>query len=418
MRVLHVISTLAGGSAEQQLRLLLRRLPYESEVVTLAPAGAVAAALRAEGVPVHEVDTLGERHLTAVARLRRTIRRGGFDVVHTHLHRASVQGRLAARLAGVPHVLATEQHLPAEEHPGRPPSAGARALYLAGERLGEITIAASTAIAARLRAWGVPARRITVLPKAVDAAEFRFDPGLRTPARARLGVGPDVPVVGCVGRLDPDKRFDLLIRAIAQVPDAVLLLVGDGPARAALEQLAVIEGVSDRVLFAGAVTHPREMLCAMDVYASPHRAASGVGVLEAIAAGLPTLYASCPPLEGLAAARRAVGGTWRLTPHDPESLPRALRAELLCHAERGGARLPARSAGERYDADRLADSVTRIYEGFTRRRGPARHRPAPVPERGARDGSGGSGAGSPRPAEAGTRARIPAARPAYSRSGR
>jgi glycosyltransferase involved in cell wall biosynthesis len=345
MRVLHVISALAEGGPEHQLRLLLDRLPHDSEVATFARPGAVAAVLRAAGVPVHEV---GDRR----GRLRRVIRGGHFDLVHTHQDRAAVPGRLAARLAGVPLVVATVHHLDA--------CAGRR--YRAGERLSRVTIAASPAIGGRLAAWGVPEARIAVIPRAVDAAEFRYDPALRAAARGRLGLGPGVPVVGGVGRLEPGKRFDRLIRAVGEVPGAVLLLAGDGPARPALERLAAIEGVADRVLFAGAVGHPREMLCAMDVFASPAEETSGLVVLEALAAGLPALYATCGPLEELAAARAAVEGSHRLSPRDRESLPRALRLELLCFAERHGARLPARSAGLRYDADHQAAEVEEVYE--------------------------------------------------------
>lgn len=367
MRVLHVITALADGGAEHQLRLLVRRLPYDCEVVTLSPTGptptgplqtgSIAAALRADGTSVHELVCRGDRDLAAVARLRRLIRLGRFDVVHTHLYRACLQGRFAARLAGVPHVVATEYHL----------GGGVRALYLAAERLGRVTIAVTPAIAGRLRARGVPDARITVIPKAVDTGEFRYDPALRAAARARLGIAPDTPVVGGLGRLEPGKRFDRLIRAVGAVPGATLLLVGDGSARGALERLAEIEGVADRVHFTGAVGHPREMLCAMDVFASPDLQTFGLAVLEAIAAGLPALYATCPPLEELAAARAAVAGTERLTPHDHESLPRRLRTELLCLAERQGARLPPRSAGDRYAADRIAASVGAVYERITAR---------------------------------------------------
>jgi glycosyltransferase involved in cell wall biosynthesis len=356
MRVLHVISTLAEGGPEHQLRLLLRRLPHDSEVVTLSPPGAVAATLRAAGISVHELGA-------GRGRLRRLIRRGRFDLVHTHQHRAGVPGRLAARLAGVPLIVTTEHHLDAYAVTQRHHlDAFAGRVYRAGERLGRVTIAASPAIGGRLRAWGVPETRIAVIPKAVDAGEFRFDPALRATARARLGLAPGVPVVGGVGRLEPHKRFDRLIRSLGSVPGAVLLLVGDGPARGALEQLAVIEGVADRVLFAGAVGHAREMLCAMDVFASPAEDTFGLVVLEAVAAGLPALYASCAPLEELAAARAAVPGSHRLNPHDRESLPRSLRVELLCFAERHGTRLPPRSAGRRYDADRQADEVGEVYE--------------------------------------------------------
>ncbi|WP_255657530.1 glycosyltransferase [Actinoplanes sp. L3-i22] len=354
-----MISTAAEGGAEHQLRLLLRRLPHDSEVVTLSPPGTEARAIQAGGTPVHELTTACDRDLSAIVRLRRLIRRGHYDLVHTHLYRACVQGRIAARLAGVPHVVATEHHL------GRPGATRLGPLYLLSERLGEMTIAATSTVADRLRGWGVPDERIATIPRAIDPSEYRFDPALRTAARARLGVADDVPVIGVTGRLTPAKRFDLLIRAIAEVPAAVLLLVGDGPARPALEQLAIIEDVADRVLFTGAVRHPREMLCAMDVFASPDQNTWGLAVLEAIAAGLPAVYAACAPLEERAAARLPVRGTHRLSPHDRESLPRTLRAEALCFAERRGARLPARTAGLRYDADHLAAAVEQVYERVT-----------------------------------------------------
>jgi glycosyltransferase involved in cell wall biosynthesis len=386
MRVLHVINTLAGGSAEHQLRLLVRRLPHDNEVVTLTAPGAGAAEIRAGGTPVHELAGGAGHDLAAVGGLRRLIRHGHYDVVHTHLYRACVLGRFAARLAGTPNVVATEYTLGAGVIDGRRTSAGVRTSYLAGERCGQITIAVSPVIGRRLRAWGVPDDRIAVIPKAIDAAEYRYDPAVRAAARDRLHIAPDAPVIGGVGRLEPGTGFDRLIRAVGEVPGATLLLVGDGPARVALQRLAVIEGVADRVLFTGAVGHPREMLCAMDVFASPDRETFGLVVLEALAAGLPAVYAACVPLDELAAAHEAVGGAWRLSPHDPESLPRALRTELLSLAGRHGARLPARSAGSRYDADRLADSVGQVYERVAGR--PRRRRWRRVPSGGAAAGFG------------------------------
>ncbi|WP_250037143.1 glycosyltransferase [Paractinoplanes maris] len=348
-RVLHVISARAGDGTEHQLRLLIRHLPQESEVVTLSPPGPVLDALRAGGTTVHQLISNRDVDPGAIRRLRRLARRGGFDVVHTHLFRASAQGRPAAWLAGVARVVATEYHVDDSRH--------SALFYRAGERLGQVTIAVSAAIADRLRRWGVPDERLAVVPKGLDLTEFRFDPTVRAAARARLQIAPGTPVIGGIGRLEPGKRFDTLIRAVGEVPGAILLLVGTGSSRHALERLAAIEGVTDRVLFAGPVRHAREMLCAMDVFVSPGRETSGLAVLEAIAAGLPALYATCAPLDGM-----DVDGARRLTAHDPESLPRGLRAEVLCLAERSGGRLAARSAGDRYDAGRVAAEVGELYE--------------------------------------------------------
>jgi glycosyltransferase involved in cell wall biosynthesis len=370
MRVLHVITGLAAGGAEHQLRLLLRRLPHDCEVATLGSPGVVAEALRSDGT---KVTTVG-RDLSAVSRLCRLIRAGRFDLVHTHLYRACLYGRVAARLAGVRGVVATEHSLGAHVIEGRPVTLGVRALYLATERLGKATIAVSGTVAERLRAWGVPERRIAVIPNGIDAGELRYDPRLRRAARERLGIAPDAVVVGGLGRLEPTKRFDRLIEAVRTVPGVTLLLAGDGSDRVRLERAAREAGVAERVVFAGAVPHAREVLCAMDVFASPSDEETfGLAVVEALACGLPVIYAACPPLEEYAASSGAVPGARRLS-HDPESLARTLRAELACLELRGRSRLPVPAVVAHYDTARLAESVSQLYERIATR--PAAARPA------------------------------------------
>jgi glycosyltransferase involved in cell wall biosynthesis len=163
-----------------------------------------------------------------------------------------------------------------------------------------------------------------------------------------------------------------------------LLLVGDGSARAALEREAARHGVSDRVVFTGAVDHVREMLCAIDVFASPSdQETFGLAVLEALACGLPAVYATCPPLDELAAAAGRRGnatapGARRLS-RDWEALTRTLRAEVASLSERGGARLPVPAVVEQFDTARLAASVGDLYERIAgssdRRSVPTDYRP-------------------------------------------
>ncbi|MEV6631022.1 glycosyltransferase [Actinoplanes sp. NPDC051470] len=365
MRVLHVITGLNAGGAEHQLRVLLRRLPHDCEVVTLSNPGPVAEAIRADGTTVHELTMKHNHDLTALPKLRRLMRDGRYDVVHTHLYRACLFGRVAARLAGVPTIVATEHSLGHGVIEGRRTSAGVRLLYRLTERLGHTTVAVSDAVAGRLRAWGVREDRIAVVPNGIDASEFTFDARLRWAARTRLGIAQDAVVIGGVGRLEPTKHFDRLIRAVAEVPGVTLLLVGHGPAREALEQVADLHGVADRVVFAGAVGHAREMLCAMDVFASPSDSETfGLAVLEALACGLPALYAVCPPLDELTSpgghGPPDAPGARRLSAY-PEALPRTLRAELACLTERRGGRLPIPDVVARFDTGRLAASIDLLY---------------------------------------------------------
>jgi glycosyltransferase involved in cell wall biosynthesis len=366
MRVLHVITGLGPGGAEHQLRLLLRHTPpgSECEVATLSNAGTVADAIRAGGTPVHDLGMRGNRDLAALPRLVRLIRRGRFDLVHTHLYRACLYGRIAAATAGVPAV-ATEHSLGDGLIEGRPTTAAVRALYLFGEWLGGATIAVSGTVAQRLVAWGVPGHRVRVVPNGIDLAELRFDPELRRATRSELGIPAGAPVVGAVGRLVPTKRFDLLVRALSGLDGVRLLLAGDGPERPALQRLAEQLGVAERVVFAGALPHARNALCAMDIFAFPSEQETfGLAVLEALACGLPVLYASCPPLAEM--APEAAPAALRVRP-DEAALRDALRAGLGTRGD-WRTRRPVPDLLARYDIATTARGVWQAYHDMLGRR--------------------------------------------------
>lgn len=364
MKALHIITGLGVGGAEQQLRLLLRHLPVHCEVVTLTNPGSVADGLTEDGVRVVHLGMEGNRDLGALPRLAGIIRSGGYDLVHTHLYRACVYGRLAARLAGVRAVVATEHSLGDSQMEGRRLTSGVRALYLASERLGRTTVAVSPAVADRLIGWGVPAPRIEVVPNGIDLARFRFDPAARLRTRRRLGLPDDAHVIGGVGRLTAGKRFDVLLHALARLPsDHWLLLVGGGPEESVLRRVAHEAGVADRVLFTGerpcvpdGTPGPDlpSLTCAMDVFvsASPEET-FGLAIVEALASGLPVLYASCPALEQLpaqAAGARPVSG-------DADAFARAIAGT------RGRAPGPRTvpDAARHYDITRSAAQLMDVY---------------------------------------------------------
>jgi glycosyltransferase involved in cell wall biosynthesis len=355
MRVLHVITGLAAGGAEQQLRQLLPRLPADCAVVTLTNPGIVAEAFARDGIRVVDLGMRGNRDLTALPRLVRLIGDGRYDIVHTHLYRATVYGRIAARLAGVRAVVSTEHSLGDDRIEGRRRSAGVRALYLATERLGTVTIAVSRTVARRLADWGVPPDRIAVIPNGIVAEDFSYDGRLRDRTRAAWGVGADTVVVGAVGRLESGKRVDVLIRALARIPRTVLVIVGDGSARSTLTRLAHAAGVADRVVFTGETAEVRPLLCGMDVVASASPEETfGLAILEALACGLPAVQVTCPALDEL----------------PPEAAPRVVRvpSDVQTFAEHLAAAVPAPTrrepppAVQHYAIDRLATDVATLYE--------------------------------------------------------
>ncbi|GAA3057658.1 glycosyltransferase [Kitasatospora albolonga] len=379
MRVLHVITGLASGGAERQLELMVRHLPprYECEVATLTNPGSVAEALRADGVTVHDLRMRGNRDLGVLPRLTGLIRHGRYDLVHTHLYRAMLYGRLAARLAGVRPVLATEHSLHATVIEGRPVTRGVKSLYLAAERLGTTTVAVSRQVAATLADWGVPEHRVALLPNGIDAARYALPTAsrlaLRQNLRAELGLPQTAWVIGAVGRLVPGKRFDLLVTVLAELTrlaseypalrEPWLLLVGAGPERDALLRQAADLGVRHRIVLTGERGDVPELLTTVDALAAPSAEETfGLTVLEGLAAGLPVRHSACPALDDL----------------PPTAAPEAARlpqtaaayTTALCELwSRRSAPLPIPDAVRHYDIASIAERLGTVYDQVTRAQG-------------------------------------------------
>ena len=358
MRVLHVITGLAAGGAEQQLRQLLRHTRFPSEVLSLVPGGSVADALVADGVPVHSLRMRSNRDVRALAELTRMMRRGQYDVVHVHLYRACIYGRIAARVARVPVVVTTEHSIGDTQIEGRDKSRGVQALYLATERLGEVTLVPSLRVRERLLEWGVVPDRMRLVPIGLQLEEYAFDGGSRRRVRGELGLGEDVRVIGVVGRLEPVKQVDLAVRALAPLlgSDIVLLIVGAGSERAHLGQLVRALDLDRHVRFLGERPDVPQVLSALDLLVAPSREETfGLAVLEALASGLPVAYRTAPALDHLGVqptrAHRVSG--------DPGELRSAVVA-LLATGPGIGSRTPEPLL-HRYDIGRVAEHIDAIY---------------------------------------------------------
>ena len=130
-----------------------------------------------------------------------------------------------------------------------------------------------------------------MIANGIDVASFREPCDIRA-IRRSLGIPLDAPLIGTVGRLAEIKRQDLLILAFANVksriPDAHLLLVGDGPLLHELTNLVGDLGLGDHVHFAGYQPHAAPYLQAMDVFALTSRS-EGMpqALLEAAVIGVP-----------------------------------------------------------------------------------------------------------------------------------
>lgn len=356
MRVLHVITGLGSGGAELQLAGLVERTRHEAEVASLSGLGSAADRVLAAGVAVHDMGMRDNRDLAVLARLARLVRRGRFDVVHVHLYRACVYGRLAARLARVARVVTTEHSIGETQIERRPATWSVRQLYLATARLSDVTVAVSEAVARRLRRWGLPSRKLTVIPNGVDFERLAPSVSDRAGIRREIGAGPDEHVVGSVARLDPVKRHDLLLRACAPlVRDGVrLVLVGDGPERPRIAALAAELGLGSRLTLLGERSDAHRILPALDTHVSASLEETfGVSTVEALSAGVPSVATTCPALEGQhVAGFRLVGG-------DEGSLRGAIGERIAADGPVG---VDVEALRRRFDLAKVAADVDRLYE--------------------------------------------------------
>ena len=313
MKVLHVITGLDAGGAELQLAMILRRTRHESDVVTLYNPGPVADMITAQGTTVRNIGMQRNTELPALMRLRKLIKDGEYDVVHTHLYRAQIYARPAARLAGTPVVLTTEHSIGETHIERRKMTRGVRALYLSSEMFSDATIAVSDIVKDRLVRWGVRPGKVTIIPNGVDTDELGFDAEARERVRAQFGISPQTYVIGALGRLDPNKRVDLTMEAAAPMlgEKCKILVIGRGEDQPRLEAAAKRLGVTEHVIFGGYQSDTTAMLAAFDLYvAASLQETFGLSVLEALASGLPVLYTTCPALDGIQTERaRMVAGT-------------------------------------------------------------------------------------------------------------
>ncbi|MGH3788112.1 MAG: glycosyltransferase [Pseudonocardiaceae bacterium] len=366
MKILHVITGLGVGGAELQLRSVLQHSRHQCDVVTLYNPGAVAGMISGDGVRVRDLGMTRNTELSALGRLTRLIRAGGYDVVHTHLYRSCIYGRLAARLAGTPVVVTTEHSIGETHLERRRMTAGVRALYLGTDLCADATIAVSAAVAQRLTKWGVPSRKIEIIPNGLDFTRVAFDATARDRIRGEFGLPLDAYVIGVLGRLDPIKRFDLVIRAAAPLlgDRHRLLIVGDGQIRPDLEAEAARQGVADLVTFAGERHDVAAMLSALDLFiASSEQETFGLSVLEALVNGIPALYTTCPAMAGIDTQRA------RQVPGDVEGLRREITAELIS-GPRPREGVPA--VREHYGIEAVTRQIDDLYDRLMTRKQPRR----------------------------------------------
>jgi glycosyltransferase involved in cell wall biosynthesis len=316
MRVLYVIDSLAPGGTERSTIVLaphLRGLGVDATIVTLRAAEHDLTA-EAEAAGTTVVRLSSSSFAGRVWELRRLIRSGEFDVVHTALFKADQVGRIAAWGTGVP-VVSSFVNTPYEESRLSDPNVKKwklRAVQMIDATTGRLMVARFHAVsegvkAANVRALRIPEVRVVVAERGRDAAQL----GIRTDdrrraARTALGLADDAELVLNLGRLDHQKGQTVLIAAASLLapshPDLVVLIAGkEGSASADIHRVLDEDpSAAGHVRLLGHRNDVGDLLCAADVLViSSNFEGTAGSAVEAMALRTPIVSTDLVGLRGV-----------------------------------------------------------------------------------------------------------------------
>jgi glycosyltransferase involved in cell wall biosynthesis len=275
VRILEVINEATIGGGQRHVLSLVEGLDKTIFEVSVACTenGPLVEDLRSRGIAVHPVDMRKGVIHPPLFQLSRLLWRNQIEIMHAHGGVAGVWGRLSAALARTP-VRFYTLHGIHYRHYSNPVKRG---LFIALERCLAQTTDQIICVAESDRQAGLRRRlfsqdQCTVIRNGIDVPDAET-PGKGKQLRKALGIAVDAPIIGTVGRLHRQKGQWILIQAareiIRVIPNAKVLLVGDGPLRKRLEKQSSSLGLDSSIHFLGGRREAIDIIPIFDVFVLP-----------------------------------------------------------------------------------------------------------------------------------------------------
>jgi glycosyltransferase involved in cell wall biosynthesis len=360
INVLHVIHSLTYGGAENQVVTLTPALNndrYNIHICCLQSEGVLANGLRAKGIQVISLNMRIRYWPLAVYKLYNLIKQVKPQIIHSHMYDASLWGTLVGKLAGVPVILTTEVGMTLKKH------------HFLLNRIINHYNDKMIAVSEEIRQYHIQNRVISpekciTIPCAVDIERFNK---LKYQKKQKTLIGGTSfsPLIGTVARLVPAKRLDYLLKAARIVcdtaPQVRFLIIGDGPLRKELEELALHLGLlSKNVKFLGHCQDITNIFSELDLFVlSSDTEGIPVSMLEAMAASISIVATN---VGGIPQIIKDGHNGFLVSPRDPEGLANAILSLIDNSTLRGTfANEAYRTVKELYSTKVISQQIISLY---------------------------------------------------------
>ena len=376
---IHTLPVISGSGLNTYLTMRgMDRTAYEVELAC-APGGKLIDLIRGEGMKVRLFKNLVQplhplKDLLGLIDLTRFLRKQRYHIVHTHNSKAGFIGRLAARWAGVPIIVHTVHGFAFHD---REP-AWRQILFRNLERLASRWCDKMVFISQPLIDWALRERiarrgKIQKIYSGIELDHFEPVPdGEKKALKEAWGIREEAPVVGIVSKLWEGKGHTILIHAFEglkrEIPEAVLVIAGEGYLRDKLSDLVDRLGLKGSVLFTGFQMDVRRIIATFDVAVLPSFF-EGMGrvLLEAMAMGKPVVASSVGGIPDLVHHGKT---GFLVTPGSVSELKSGLLTLIRNKAlakemgEEGRMRI-----SEEFSAGRMAQSIEKLYRELLQTKG-------------------------------------------------